>query len=48
MKRALIVLIAGTILSGIAAAYAATIQRPAEGGEPTASRQSDKPRTAAD
>jgi hypothetical protein len=28
MKRALIVLIAGTVLSGLAAAYASTVPRP--------------------
>ena len=28
MKRALIVLIAGTVLSGLAAAYAGTVPRP--------------------
>ena len=29
MKRALIVLIAGTVLSGLAAAYAGTVPKPA-------------------
>lgn len=32
MKRALVALIAGTVLSGLAAAYASTISRPANPG----------------
>jgi hypothetical protein len=30
MKRALVALIAGTVLSGLAAAYASTVQRDAD------------------
>ena len=36
MKRALVALIAGTILSGLAAAYASTIQRTASDENPPA------------
>ena len=34
MKRALVALVAGTVLSGLAAAYASTIPRPAKDAAP--------------
>ena len=47
MKRALVALIAGTVLSGLAAAYAATTQRIAAEENAPADARSGKSKLAA-
>lgn len=43
MKRALVALIAGTVLSGLAAAYATTTQRIASDGTPSKAQPAKAP-----
>jgi hypothetical protein len=47
MTRVLVLLVAGTVLSGLAAAYASTIPRTATDSAPIKAELSDSPKLAA-